>query len=111
MEYASRTRRKSHRTRPISESMAAQPTAPGAADGRGSGTDQTAGSGTDQTVVGQALALLFRHLDVGRGEEEYLVGHPFHAARQRIGGSTAEVDHAALQITVGGLHVHDHRLI
>ena len=68
-------------------------------------------SGADEAVVGQALALLVGDLDVRRGEEEHLVGHPLHAAGEGVRGTGAEVDHAALQVAVGGLHVDDHRLV
>src|SRR5271154_2680065 len=68
-------------------------------------------SGIDQSAVGQPLTLLVRDLHVRRGEQENLVSYPFHPSGQGVGDTAAEVDHPALEIPIGTLHVDDHRLV
>src|SRR6266542_3668577 len=67
--------------------------------------------GPEQTAGLEAFLLLLGNLDVGRGEQADLVGHPRHRPAQGIGETAGEVDQPALQITVEALQVEDHRLV
>src|SRR5215212_4645655 len=63
----------------------------------------------EEALLDQPRALLGRHLDVARREQEHLVGDPLHAAVQRVGESGGEVDQALRELGVGALEVQDHR--
>ena len=73
-------------------------------------TVPSAGSGlVEEALLDQPRALLRRHLDVARGEEEDLVGDLLHAAVERVGEAGGEVDEALGEVAVDALQVHDHR--
>src|SRR3954452_21153935 len=59
----------------------------------------------------QATLLVGRHLDVGRREEQDLVGRLLQVGAQRVGGAAAEVDDSVPQVALHVLEVDDHRLV
>src|SRR6476619_8592295 len=52
--------------------------------------------------------VLGRELDVGRRQEEDLVGDPLHPAVERVREPAGEVDQPLGELRVGGLEVQDH---
>ena len=63
----------------------------------------------EAAAIEGAGALLGRHLDVARREQEDLVGDALHAPVERVGQPAREVDQALRQLRVGALEVEDHR--
>src|SRR5437879_5719469 len=66
--------------------------------------------GVEPALLKPAL-LLGRDLDVGRREQEDLVGDPLHLAAESVGEPAGEVDEAAREVAVAALEVHDDRLV
>src|SRR6478609_8740890 len=63
----------------------------------------------EPAALEQLRALLRADLDVSRREQEHLVGHPLHAAVERVREAAREVDQPLRQLGVGALQVEDDR--
>src|SRR5690348_13455874 len=63
----------------------------------------------EAAALEQPRALLGRHLDVSRRQQEDLVRDALHPAVEGIGQPAREVDQALGEILVGALQVQDHR--
>src|SRR5919198_6715680 len=63
----------------------------------------------EAAALEQLRALLGRHLDVSRREEENLVGDSLHAAVERVRESAREIDQPLRQILIRALEVEDDR--
>src|SRR2546423_3464517 len=63
----------------------------------------------EAAALEEACALLGRHFDVSRRQQENLVGNALHAAVECVGEAAREVDQALGEILVGALQVEDDR--
>src|SRR5579884_168054 len=70
----------------------------------------TGASGPVEAALLKSPFLLRRHLDVGWGEQEDLLGDLVHRSTQGVGGGPIINNKASAQLAVGGLQVDDHRL-
>src|SRR6476620_540503 len=62
----------------------------------------------EEALLDELRALLRRDLDVARREHEDAVGDPLHAAVERVGQATGEVDEPPLELVLGRVQVqHD----
>src|SRR5207248_4861027 len=68
-------------------------------------------SGGVEPALLKAALLLGRDLDVGRREQEHLVGDPLHLPAEPVSEPAGEVDQAAGEVAVAALEVHDDRLV
>src|SRR3954469_26004697 len=75
---------------------------------RAHGTERGSGL-VEEALLDQPRALLGRHFDVARREQEDLLGDLLHAAVERVGETRGEVDEALGEVAVDALEVDDDR--
>src|ERR1700751_1054181 len=63
----------------------------------------------EEAALEHPRPVLGRELDVGRREEEDLVGDPLHPSVERVREPAGEVDQPLRELRVGRLEVEDHR--